>query len=182
MTSADHGWNPDQLRHHSAQQSALARFGQQALGSEGLDEILTEACRLVGEALGTGLAKVMEIQPDGETLLVRAGVGWPPGVVGQASTKASERNSEGHALKTKRPMISPDSATETRFSYPEFLVKAGVKAVANVVIGVAKGDRPLWGAADRQPRAAAVQRQRHRLLHHLRQPDRRGGQPAARQS
>jgi PAS domain S-box-containing protein len=140
LTNTEHGGNPDQLR----QQSALARFGQQALGSEDLDDILTEACRLVGEALGTDLAKVMEIQPDGETLLVRAGVGWPPGVVGQASTKASERTSEGHALKTGGPMISPDIATETRFSYPDFLVEAGVKAVANVVIAGAR-DCPPYG-------------------------------------
>jgi len=76
--SREPGGHPEQLR----QQSALARFGQQALVSEDLDEILTEACRLVSEALGTDLAKVMEMQPDGETLRVRAGVGWPPGVVG----------------------------------------------------------------------------------------------------
>jgi hypothetical protein len=57
------------------QQTALARFGELALKSDNLDEILTEACRLVGDALGTDLAKVVELQADGETLLVRAGVG-----------------------------------------------------------------------------------------------------------
>ena len=60
------------------QQTALARFGELALKSHDLDEILTEACRLVGEALGTDLAKVVELQGDGETLLVRAGVGGSP--------------------------------------------------------------------------------------------------------
>src|SRR5215213_3741333 len=65
------------------QQRVLARFGELALASEDLDEILTEACRLVGDALGTDLAKVVEVQPDGRTLLVRAGVGWRPGIVGQ---------------------------------------------------------------------------------------------------
>ena len=93
------------------------------------------------------------MQPDGETLLVRAGVGWTPGVVGQASTKASERTSEGHALKTGGPMISPDIATETRFSYPRLPAQAGVKAVANVVIAGAR--RPPLRAAQvdsREPR------------------------------
>ena len=87
---------PEQTRQRLlAQQTALARFGELALHSNDLDEILTEACRLVGEALGTDLAKVMELQEDGETLLVRAGVGWKPGVVGEASTKASDKTSEG---------------------------------------------------------------------------------------
>lgn len=57
------------------QQTILAKFGELALKSDDLDEILTEACRLVGEALGTDLAKIVALQEDGHTLLVRAGVG-----------------------------------------------------------------------------------------------------------
>ena len=135
----DHSKNPELLR----QQTALARFGELALKSDDLDEILTEACRLVGEALDTELAKVMELKDDDETLLVRAGVGWKPGVVGEATTKASDNTSEGHALKTGGPMISLDIAKETRFSYPGFLVDNGVKAVANVPIIGAEGKPPF---------------------------------------
>jgi PAS domain S-box-containing protein len=124
-------------------QTVLARFGELALRSDDLDEILTEACRLVGEALGTDLAKVMELKEDGQTLFVRAGVGWKPGVVGEATVKASDETSEAHALKTCEPMISPDIAKETRFSYPPFLVDNGVKAVANVPIIGADGNPPF---------------------------------------
>lgn len=126
------------------QQTILARFGELALQSSSLDEILTEACRLVGEALGTDLAKVMELQQDGETLLVRAGVGWKPGVVGVVTLRAIDGTSEGYALKTGEPMISPDIKTETRFSYPPFLIENGVRAVANVVI-IGGQDRPPFG-------------------------------------
>lgn len=136
------------------QQAALAHFGQRALTSNDLDEILTEACRLISDALGTDLAKVMEMQADGETLLVRAGIGWKPGVVGQATTKASDNTSEGHALKTGGPMISPDIEKEHRFTYPPFLVDNGVKAVANVPIIGCKGERPygVLQIDSRQPR------------------------------
>ncbi len=82
------------------QQIILARFGELALRSDDLDKILTEACYLVGEALGTDLAKVMELQEDGKTLLVRAGVGWKPGVVGVATITAADDTSVGYALKT----------------------------------------------------------------------------------
>ena len=126
------------------QQTALAQFGELAIRSDDLGAILTEACRLVGEALGTDLAKVMELQADGETLLVRAGVGWKPGVVGEVTTRASDNTSEGHALKTGEPMISADIDAETRFSYPPFLIDNGVKAVANVVITAGK-DQPPYG-------------------------------------
>jgi PAS domain S-box-containing protein len=126
------------------QQSALVRFGELALKSNDLDEILTEACRLVAEALGTDLAKVVELQADGQTLLVRAGVGWKPGVVGKTAVKLTDMLSESHALKTGEPMISPNIDTENRFRYPTFLLEHGVKAVANVAILGGKG-RPPYG-------------------------------------
>lgn len=136
------------------QQRVLAQFGEVALRSDDLDEILTEACRLVGEALGTDLAKVVELQPNGTTLLVRAGVGWKDGVIGVATIEAGEDTSEGYALKTGEPMVSPDIARETRFRYASFLVENGAKAVANVIIIGGKG-RPPFGILQvdsRQPR------------------------------
>ena len=70
------------------QQTILAKFGELALKSHDLGEILTEACRFVGDALGTDLAKIVKLQDDGHTLLVRAGVGWKPGVVGKVTIQA----------------------------------------------------------------------------------------------
>ena len=139
LSDAEKGDHQELLR----QQATLARFGELALRSDDLDQILTEACRLAGEALGTDLAKVVELQEDGQTLLVRAGVGWKPGVVGVATIKATDDTSEGLALKTGEPMISPDIATETRFTYPPFLTENGVRAVANVVIIGGKGKPPF---------------------------------------
>ncbi len=117
------------------QQDILAKFGELALRSDDLDQILTEACRLVSEALGTDLAKVMELQDDGVTLLVRAGVGWKPGVVGEVTVKAEKGSSEGHALLTGKPVFSDDVDRETRFQYADFIKDNGVKALVNVAIG-----------------------------------------------
>ena len=128
------------LRH----ETILVKFGELALKSNDLDEILTEACHLVGHALGTELAKVMELQENGKTLIVRAGVGWKPGVVGQVTLMATDDTSEGHALRTGEPMISPDIDLETRFKYPAFLTDNGVRAVANVII-IGGKDRPPFG-------------------------------------
>jgi len=136
------------------QQATLARFGELALKSDDLDEILTEACRLAGEALGTDLAKVVELQPDGQTLLVRAGVGWKPGIVGEATIRAEDDTSEAYALKTGKPMISRNIETETRFRYPSFLIENGAKAVVNVLI-IGGKDQPPFGILQvdsREPR------------------------------
>ena len=125
------------------QQDVLAKFGELALRSNDLDEILTEACRLVGQAIGTDLAKVMELQEDGITLLVRAGVGWKPGVIGSVHVKAEQGSSEGYALQTGQPVSSDDIEHETRFKYADFLRENGVRALVNVAIG--GGSKPPFG-------------------------------------
>lgn len=124
------------------QQRILATFGAFALKAHELDEILQEACRLVGQALHTDLAKVMELQPDKKTLLVRAGVGWRAGVVGRMTVQASIDSSEGHALQTLNPLVSDDIATEKRFVYAPFLTENGLHALVNVIILGADGHPP----------------------------------------
>lgn len=126
------------------QGAALAQLGELALRSDDLDEILTKACRMAGEALGTGLAAIMALREDGGSLLVRAGVGWASGVVGEATVAATGDRAEGHVLGTREPTISPDIDQETRFGYPPFVAGNGVKAVADLAIAGGQ-DRPPFG-------------------------------------
>jgi PAS domain S-box-containing protein len=116
------------------QRKVLADFGDFALQSEDLDAVLHEACRLVGEALGTSRAKVLEIEPGGESLFVRAGVGWDPSVVGLVHVSMTENSSESYAIKMGRPVITQDISQEERFELPDFLKEAGIVALANVPI------------------------------------------------
>ncbi len=115
------------------QQTALARFGELAMHSEDMDAILQEACRRVCEGLHTDLAKVLELQPDGRTLLVRAGVGWDPGVVGNATSIATENSFDGEALRTQEPVLCADVADESR-QVADFVREHGVSAFVNVNI------------------------------------------------
>jgi PAS domain S-box-containing protein len=115
-------------------QRVLADFGEFALRSENLDEILTEACRLVAAALGTTRAKILAIQEDGQSLLVRAGVGWDPGIVGRLRLPGGEHSSETYAIKEGAPVITRDIQMEDRFEIPDFMKAAGVVALVNVPI------------------------------------------------
>ncbi len=136
------------------QQTALARFGEFALEAENLDAILTEACHLVGEALGTDLAKVIELQPDGKTLLVRAGIGWRPGIVGEYRLSLDDGTSEAYSLQSAEPIVTADIRSETRFRFPKFLTEHGVQAMVNVTILGTKGGPPfgLLQVDSRRPR------------------------------
>jgi PAS domain S-box-containing protein len=115
-------------------QQVLADFGELALRSQDLDKILMEACRLVGEALGTGRSKVLEILHAERQLLVRAGVGWDPGIVGHMRLPMEEHSSETFAIEAGEPVVSQDIGKEHRFDVPLFMKKAAVVALVNVPI------------------------------------------------
>ena len=136
-----------------ARQKVLADFGDLALRSDDLDEVLTEACRLVGRALDTDLAKILEIEPDRRCLLVRAGVGWRPGVVGETRLPMHERSSEAYSIEAARPVITRDIGEEERFEFTDLLKEHGVAALVNTPVFL-PGGRPygLLQVDSREPR------------------------------
>ena len=137
------------------QREASAWFGRQALRSNDLDAVLTEACRLTAEALGTDLSKIMQLEDCGRTLRVVAGVGWASGIIGEETVPAVATSSEGFALATGEPAVSEDVAEEDRFDYADFLKRHGVEAMVNVVIPGRRGGLltafSRWTAVHRGP-------------------------------
>lgn len=128
---------------HNKRQHVLAEFGDFVLDHEDLDEILTEGCRLISDALKTPFAKVIQIEQARDTGLVRVGIGWNPGVIGKERISLSENTSEAFAIETAKPFITQDISVETRFSFPKFLLDHGVRAIVNVPIFL-PGREP-WG-------------------------------------
>ncbi|ONF97035.1 Blue-light-activated histidine kinase [Sphingomonas jeddahensis] len=114
-------------------QRILADFGEFALRSDDLQEVLTEGCRLVSRALGADLSKVLELEPGGETAVMRAGVGWKAGTVGRQFS-LRDQSSETFALRLGKPVITQDINQEDRFEFPEFLKEHGVVAIVNAPI------------------------------------------------
>jgi two-component sensor histidine kinase len=112
----------------------LAEFGKGALRVDDIGALLQEATRLVSDAIDVELVKVLELLPDGKTLLVRAGVNWAPGVVGHATILANEGSAAGYALQTGKPVITENVATEARFEIPLLLTQHRVRSTVNVLV------------------------------------------------
>ena len=70
------------------QQELLAELGVLSLQGKFLQELLDAAVRMAAEGLQAQLCKVLEYIPAENRLLMRAGVGWDPGLVGVASIGA----------------------------------------------------------------------------------------------
>jgi two-component sensor histidine kinase len=115
-------------------QSALAEFGRQALMVDDLDVLLHEAVVLAAQGLDIDRAKVMERLSSGDKLLMRAGTGWKPGLVGHLVVDAGSKSAGGFTLYTGKPVIADDIENEKRFDVPEFLHDHGIKSLINVII------------------------------------------------
>lgn len=126
-------------------QKVLADFGDFALRSEDLDEILHRACELIGEALGTELAKILEIDHGKLELLVKAGVGWSPGIVGRKRLPMGELSSETYSIGKGEPVVTQDISKEDRFEFPRFLKEHGAVAIVNVPIFLPGKEKKAYG-------------------------------------
>ncbi|MGD8352175.1 MAG: PAS domain-containing protein, partial [Nitrospirota bacterium] len=123
-----------QLRKRIGQQAAVVQFGQLALWGIDFDELLQDAARLAADILEVEFAKVMELQPGGGEMLLRAGVGWKEGLVGEARIRAEADSQPGYTLKTGEPVIVEDWAEETKFRMPQLLRDHGVQSGMSVAI------------------------------------------------
>ena len=136
-------------------QRAFAEFGEFALWSDSPDKILHQACHLVSAAFDTPLAAILELQEDGKTMLVRAGVGWAPGIVGMTRMAAIGSTAERCCLETAKPVILSDIRRNDRYDYLGCLLDHDVRALATVPL-LRPDHEPPYGVlqvACRTPRA-----------------------------
>ena len=147
-----------ELPYRLRQQSLLGEFGRFALQTRDIEQILQRATELCAQGLETPFAKVLEYTPDDERLLVRAGVGWASGVIGQVSLGVDLESPAGYAFQTGQMVISNHLHEETRFRTPKLLSDHGIRRAINVLIarggeghlpfGVLEVDSPDRGQFD----------------------------------
>ena len=116
------------------QQEMIAAFGCFALRGAPLQEVLDEACRVVAVGLEVRFTKVLEWEPATGDFLMRAGVGWRPGVVGHARLGGRLESPAGYAFHTGEPQISNDLSREDRFRTPALLMEHGIRSAINVLV------------------------------------------------
>ena len=133
------------LRQRIRQQEILAELGVSALQGAPLHQLLDDTARLTAEGLQAEFSKVLEHLPAEGRLVVRAGVGWEPGVVGEASVGADLASPAGFALLTGKPVISNHLENEERFRTPEILMLHGVRRAMNVIL---RGDGRPYGVLE----------------------------------
>src|SRR5262252_4310232 len=125
--------SPD-LERRIRQQDLLAELGVTALQGASFNQLLDDAARLTAEGMQAQFCKILEHIPAERCFLVRAGVGWEPGIVGAATIGDDLASPGGFALRTGQPVISNHLENEERFRTPELLVRHGIRRAMNVIL------------------------------------------------
>ncbi|MEC4684731.1 MAG: PAS domain S-box protein [Nitrospirota bacterium] len=124
----------EKLKVRANQQAVVAELGQRALSGIGPSTLMEESVSFVARTLDVEYCKVLELLPDGNEFLLRAGVGWKEGLTGH-TTVGTERDSQaGYTLVSSKPVVVEDLRTESRFRGPQLLTDHGVVSGISVII------------------------------------------------
>jgi two-component system sensor kinase FixL len=124
----------EMLLRRAQQQEVVAMLGRLALDETNLTELMDEAAGRLATAMRVPFVSVLELGPDGKSLLLRAGVGWRKGMVGREALSASKETQAGFTLAAGEPIVVLDLASESRFLETPALVEHGVRSGVSVVI------------------------------------------------
>jgi signal transduction histidine kinase/ActR/RegA family two-component response regulator len=122
-----------ELETRALQQAVIAALGQRALRDTHVTVLMDEVVRRVAPTLDVEYCVVLELLPDGSALRIRAGVGLPQELIGQAALSMQADSYAGYTLRVEEPVVVDDLCTETRFK-PQMIQDFGVVSCMSVII------------------------------------------------
>ena len=146
----------EELKARMRQQTAVVDLGQQALTGRSISSLLEEAVALVANTLALDYCSVLERLPSGDTLVIKAGFGWEPGLLERATVPAGSGSPAGYALLCNEPVVFDDLQHESRFEAPALLREHGIAIVAVVPITVREPPFGVMHALSTTPRTYSI--------------------------
>jgi two-component sensor histidine kinase len=130
------------LREHRRMIDGLSRIGPEGLSPE---QLMQHVAAQVSRVTNIDRIKVMRYRPERGDLLIEAGVGWNPGVVGTVSLAADYQSPAGRALQTGAPVTLENFASAPEFRIPQVLREYGIVSMMNVPVMI---NGATWGVLE----------------------------------
>jgi two-component sensor histidine kinase/putative methionine-R-sulfoxide reductase with GAF domain len=125
--------SPDLKRLHEYQR-ALAAFSRAASEVLPPERLMRYVTAQVSRLTHIKRVKVMCYRPDHGDLLIVAGVGWKPGVVGKTTVPIDNASPPGRAMQTAASVVIEDLPNDPEFRYSPLLRDHGIISVLNVPV------------------------------------------------
>jgi two-component sensor histidine kinase len=115
-------------------QRALVAFSRVASEALPPERLMHHACAQVSRVTHIKRTKVLRYRPDRGDLLVVAGVGWKPGVVGTATLPIDSASPPGRSIQTAAPVMIEDLPNDREFRLSSLLRDHGIVSLLNVPV------------------------------------------------
>ena len=135
----------DQLARLRRYGEILSDFGRMTSEVIEVERLVQLACLQAARGIGIRHTKVLRYRPEAGDLLVVAGVGWGPGVVGHASLGTDLASPPGQALQTRLPNVVEDLPNDPEYRYSGLLQDHSIISLLNVPVTV---DGYVWGVLE----------------------------------
>ena len=122
------------------QLTAFSQFSSRSLNEANIDALMLDACIRARAGIGVTHAKLLEYLPGRDRLLMRSGVGWREGYVGQYQVSPDLDTPIGHAFVLSEPVPISDYTNEQVYRYPSILNEHGCVASINVPLRTDQGN------------------------------------------
>jgi signal transduction histidine kinase/ActR/RegA family two-component response regulator len=122
------------LLNRSFQQTVVGALGQFAMVSNDISALLNQAVMLVGQTIEVEYCGMLELEPDGKSLRLSAGVGWRPACFEGARLPLDAQTEFGYTLRAGEPVVLEHLPTERRFHASPILLDHGVLSGITVAV------------------------------------------------
>ena len=116
----------------------MARLSRRALSKIESAALLAEAAALTAQTLGADACAIVELRPDGKSLMLRACGGRQAGVVDRSAVDAAQDSQAAYILGSSQPVVVRDFSTETRFRPSALLGSRDVVSEVSMIIPIAE--------------------------------------------
>ncbi|TMG76604.1 MAG: EAL domain-containing protein, partial [Betaproteobacteria bacterium] len=141
----------ERIHDQALQQRLIAEFGQQAFASTDLEDVLSRAVELVSVTLKADYCNVLELEPDGKQLVIKAACGWPGEFKGRRTVPVRPGSRVELVLSRREPLVIEDLGADPRFSDSP-LLNVGVRSGIQVPVLGTAGTFGILSAHARQTR------------------------------
>jgi diguanylate cyclase (GGDEF)-like protein/PAS domain S-box-containing protein len=146
----------DALRASDERYRVLAELGLAALEGTPLSALMDRAVSVIAEKLDVDFSELLELTPDREALLLRAGVGWEAGAIRSAMVPFGSEFHAGFTFGSLGQVVIEDFASENRFRPAPLLTRHGVASGVSVILGGKRRPFGTLGAYSCEPRKFAA--------------------------
>jgi two-component sensor histidine kinase len=126
-------------------QQVLAAFSRISSSALPRDRLLHHVAAQAARVTRIKRAKVLRHRPEKGDLLLEAGVGWKPGVVGHATLGIDSQSPPGRTIQTGAPVAIEDLPNDREYRYSDLLRDHGIVSLLNVPVMI---DGRTWGVLE----------------------------------